>query len=185
MRPEKGERPGVIFYFSDWLPLLKLDDQVLSELFRACIRYAHEGTQPDFSGTEEILWGMLIGKIDRDGERYEARSLSGEYGAFCREAKKSGNEPIPFEAWREMRHRSISDDNEIHRSIPVDIEFNHSQIHPHLQKQGQSHSQQQRQGDPKGGADMPEVYRPPSEAEFERLREERIAMLCEERAPRN
>ncbi len=170
MGKKRSERPGIMFWFDDWLPLLKLDDAKLATLFRACLLYAQDGTEPDFAGTDLVIFEMLAPKLDRDAERYEARSRSGEYAAYCREERKAGKEPISFELWLERSQRSVSDDNEAHRSIPVDIDLN--QLHQHPQPHLHSHSQlqQQRQGDPKGGADMPEVYRPLSEHDFEEHR---------------
>ncbi len=174
MAKKRNERPGLMFWFDDWRPLLKLDDQTLSELFRACILYACEGMKPAFSGTVAIVWEMLIPKLDRDAERYAARSRSGEYAVFCREERKAGREPLSFETWLESNQRPLTTAIGEQRSIPgVNDDI---QLQQHLQLQQQSQRQQQ-----KGRVQGEGIYRPPSEQEFEKLREQRLEMLGEKR----
>ena len=134
-----ADRPGVIFYFSDWEPLLKLDDIPLSKLFRAAIRYAKDGTEPDFEGMDAILWGMIAPKIDRDGERFQARKESGEYAVYCREAKKEDKAPLSFDRWKIEKDRSITNDNESNHIQLQDQKHNH--LHTHNHNQLQTHEQ--------------------------------------------
>ena len=159
-------------YFDDWAPLLKLDDSSLASLLRAAIRYGMTGEAADFEGTNAILWEMLVPKIDRDGDRYEARKVSGGYAVYCRETKRRGEEPLPFEVWNE------------HRSISIDIDSIQLQQHPqqqnHLHQHPQQQGQRERQGDSKGaerGSDFPAPYKPFDESTFIQQRDSKIAML--------
>ncbi len=167
-----AERPGIMVYFDDWAPLLKLEDSSLASLLRAAIRYGKTGEMADFEGINAIFWEMIVPKIDRDAERYEARKVSGGYAVYCREAKRRGEEPLPYEAWYE--HRSISNDND----------SNQPQQHPHKQNHPQQHPQQQgqreKQGDQRGaegGNAFPAPYIPPSEADFIQMRQAQLAKL--------
>ncbi len=167
-----SDRPGIMVYFDDWTPLLKLDDSSLASLLRAAIRYGMTGEAADFEGTNAILWEMIVPKIDRDGDRYAARKTSGEYAVYCREAKRRGEEPPPFAEWNE------------NRSVSNDIGSNQLQQHPQQQTHPQQHHQQQgqgeRQGDSKGaerGSDFPAPYRPLSDDAFEKQRQAQLAKL--------
>ena len=169
-----AERPGIMFYFNDWTPLLKLDDSTLVSLFRAAIRYGATGEAADFEGTNAILWEMIVSRIDRDADRYEARKVSGEYAVYCRETKRKGEEPLPFEVWNEQR--SISNDNDSIQLQPQP----QKQYHPqeYLQGQGQGEKQGNQRG-AEGGRDFPTPYKPPPEDTFEKQREEGLAKLEE------
>ena len=186
-----AERPGFMIYFTDWLPLLKLDDSTLATLFRACVKYAGAGEWPELAGTSEIIWGMLYPKLDRDGERYESRKESGEYAAFCREEKRAGREPVSFAAWRIEKDRSITTDIDRYRSDIDSIQLQ-PQLQPQLQLQPQPqshihshlHPQQQAQGEKQGdtrgaeGGSLPGAFsRMNVEQEFETKREAALRRL--------
>ena len=127
-----SNRPGIMFYFEDWGPLQSLDDSALAALVRAAIGYGERGEVPAFEGIAAVLWGLLKGKIDRDGERYEERKASGSYAVYCRECRRQGITPIPFEAWRD-------------RSIHDDTDSNQPQLQPQPQSQLQLQPQRQPQ----------------------------------------
>ena len=167
-----SDRPGVMFYFSDWTPLLSLDDGTLAKLFRASIEYAQHGVIPEFEGTAAILWGLIYPKLDRDGERYQSRKDSGAYAAYCRDEKRAGRDPVSFEQWRIDRDRALSndnDDNQLQQHLQ-----DHSQSQPQMQDQPQT--QFQRQHQPQGDA-RGKPYTPPTEGEFEDLRAEKLRLL--------
>lgn len=166
-----ADRPGVIFYFSDWEPLLSLDDIALSKLFRAAIRYAKDGTAPEFEGMDAILWGMITPKIDRDGERFQARKESGEYAVYCREAKKEERIPMPFDRWKIEKDRPITNDNDSNHIQLKDQKQYHLQNHNHNHLQ--THEQQER--DSGGGEHRPTG--PLTEEEKIKRRDSFIEML--------
>ena len=160
-----ADRPGIMFYFDDWGPMLALDDKSLADMLRASIRYGLTGEVPDFDGINAVLWGMLAPKIVRDGERYEARKESGEYAVFCREIKKNGEEPPSFSDWKQSKNRPLSIDNDSNQQQP--------QLQQQTQLQQQNHFQMQGQGDSKGG----ELYKPVTEAACEEKRQEMLSKL--------
>ena len=168
-----AERPGIMFYFDDWEPMLALDDKSLADMLRASIRYGLTGEVPDFDGINAVLWGMIAPKIVRDGERYEARKESGEYAVYCREIKKAGEEPLSFMDWKKEKDRPLSIDNDsIQQQQQSQFQQQtQQQLQPHLQQQ--DHFQMQCQGDSKGG----EPYKPLTEAAFEERRQEMLSKL--------
>lgn len=156
-----------MFYFADWEPMLSLDDTSLAALFKAAIRYGLTGEIAEFQGFSAVLWGMIAPKIDRDGERYEARRESGEYAVYCREAKRAEGEPMPFDVWKKSRDRSIADDNGF------------IQQQPHFQNQIQTHFHPQQQGDTRGEMDTanPFLQKLALEDDFEKRREDALRLL--------
>lgn len=161
-----ADRPGVLFYFTDWEPLLVLDDTALAELFRAALRYAQYGEVPDFEGTSAIFWRLIAPKIDRDGERYRSTCESAKYSVYCREEKKAGRTPLTREEWE---HRSISNDIQLQPQ---------SQSQSQSQQQGQGQEQGDQRGEGKGdNSSLPPIYHVMPEDEFEKKRQEMLNML--------
>ena len=168
----KADKPGIYCYFSDWNPLLNLDDTSLARLFRAAIRYGQYGEVPELSGMEQILWQILAPKIDRDAERYLSRCESGEYAVFCREEKKAGRTPCSFSEWRNGQHRTITTDND-------DIQLQQqTQLQTQTQQQTQLQTQLQRQRQEQGQGDRGEGER--EERRDELYLEWRVAMESRE-----
>ena len=159
-----ADRPGVLLYFTDWEPLLVLDDSELAGLFRAAIRYAQYGEVPEFNGTSAIIWRLIAPKIDRDGERYRNTCENAKYAVYCREEMKAGRTPLTRGEWE---HRSISND---------------IQLQPQPKSQPQRQEQGQGQGDQRGegegdGSFLPSAYHVMPEDEFEKRRQEMLNML--------
>ena len=162
-----SERPGVMFYFQDWTPLLSLTDESLARLFRATIAYAADGVWPELTGVEEIFWGLIFPKIDRDRDRFEEKCQKARYSRYRGIEKANGRDPLEFDAWKE-----IVDCQPI--STDVNARDQHQrqgqpQLQVQVQPQSQIHLQEQdqRQGDIGGGR----PYAPLPEADFERSRE--------------
>ena len=104
-----GDRPGTMIYFDDLLPLFDvLKEGEAGQLLRAIVFYGKYGEVPDFSdaATLAIAWGFIRPKIDRDADKYEKEISKRQYATYCREAKKNGEEPLPFDEW----HHVISHD---------------------------------------------------------------------------
>jgi len=180
-----ADRPGIMFYFSDWMPLLALDDATIAALFRAAIRYGKRGEEPELSDMAAILWGLLSPKIDRDGDRYENACLSAKYAVFCREQKKIGEIPLSFEEWKTERYRAIPSDSATHRPISDDIQLQ-QQYHfqPHSQRQTQEEKQGNQRGKERGenaAFSFPQadksITQREEEASFEKKREDAISRL--------
>ena len=168
-----NDRPGVMCYFSDWSPLLQLDDTSLAKLFRAAIEYAQAGVVPEFEGIEAVLWGMIFPKLDRDGERYQIRKDSGAYAAYCREEKRAGRDPACFDEWKIERERSLSTDNENIQMQMQQQQHRQYKQQQHIHSQSQLQGKGQAQGDCKGA----QPYVPLSDADFENRRAERLRTL--------
>lgn len=99
------ERPGIMAYFSDWLPLLELNDTELAGLFRAVIRYGKYGEIPEFSGLLNVMWSMIRPKIDNDGKSYEKQVAHARYMAYKRKfdnAHKGNEKALDEEDWLEQ-----------------------------------------------------------------------------------
>lgn len=124
-----SERPGVMFYFSDWSGILNLgDDATLGRFARAALEYGQSGTDTTFQGIERAIWEPLKARIDRDGERYQRRREAGGYAVYCREEKREGRTPLAHAEWN--RHQSLSNDSDsIHTQ---------TQSHTHTQSQPQT-----------------------------------------------
>lgn len=127
------ERPGIMFFFDDWLPLMELEDASIARLIRAALRYGRYGELPELDGTEAILWAILLPKLNRDAERYQNRRDSGEYAVYCREAKRTDVAPLSFDDWKIEKNRSLSNDNDSNQ------QHLHQQQHPHQQSHMQPH----------------------------------------------
>ena len=164
-------RPGILCYFSDWGPLLDLDDSALASLFRAAMRYGINGETAEFEGIYAVIWGMIKPKIDHDGDRYAARCVSSEYAVYCREAKRHREEPIPFDTWKSSKYFPISIDNDsIQQQRQMQIQ---SQNQPQLYAQGEK--QRDQRGEEGGG--FPAPYRPLPSDTFEKQQEAGLEKL--------
>ena len=91
-----------MLYFSDWTPMLALDDSTLAALFRAAVRYAAEGEVPDFEGVSAILWGMIAPKIDRDGEAFAEKCRKARYSRYRGIEKSHDRAPLEYDEWIDL-----------------------------------------------------------------------------------
>lgn len=111
-----AQRPGVMFYF-DLRPCLKrLTLEEKGRLFESILNYAELGEVPELEGMCGVAWDFIQPRIDRDGEAYNRSILQKLYAAYCREQKRTGGTPLPFDQWEVLsdttRERMITDDNE-------------------------------------------------------------------------
>ena len=167
-----SERPGIMFYFSDWRGVLNLgDDAALGRFVRAALEYGLSGTDTTFQGIERAVWDPLKARIDRDGERYQRRREAGEYAVYCREEKRAGRAPLEHSEWSRCQ------------SLSIDNDFIHT--HTHTQSQSHSHTQPQTGGDTVVHATAHTTASgkagtaPLNEQEFEQRREALIKLLEE------
>ncbi len=87
--------------FTDFLEVAApLSDGAVGRLFRAMLRYALDGTEPELKGKERVLWTVARQNIDREVAAYktkvEADRRNGRKGAAIRWSKvaKDGD-PYP------------------------------------------------------------------------------------------
>ena len=60
--------------FTDFLEVAEgLSDGALARLFRAMLRYALDGTEPELKGKERVLWTVARQNIDRETAAYESK----------------------------------------------------------------------------------------------------------------
>lgn len=111
-----AKQPGVMFYF-DVRPCIKrLNINEKGLLFEAILDYAELGIEPNLDGALGIAWDFIQPKLDRDAARYGKQVEQKQYAVFAREARKRGQEPVPFDEWKALpdieRNRLISADTE-------------------------------------------------------------------------
>ena len=95
-----AEKPGVMIYFDTVLPAFeRLDDAQLGALFRAVVCYAAHGEVIELDGMTGLVFDLLRPKIERDDEKYREKCVKSEYATYCREMKKLGSEPLPYDRW--------------------------------------------------------------------------------------
>ena len=60
--------------FTDFLEVAEgLSDGALARLFRAMLRYALDGTEPQMKSSERALWTVARQNIDRETAAYESK----------------------------------------------------------------------------------------------------------------
>lgn len=108
-------KPGVMFYF-DVRPCIKrLDAAEKGRLFEAILDYGEFGVVPELDGALGVAWDFIQPKLDRDSGRYDRQVEQRQYAVYVREAKKKGETPMPFDAWK---HESFNEGN---RAVSSDI----------------------------------------------------------------
>lgn len=137
-------RPGVMFYF-DMLPALKRLTKVQkADLFEALLEYAQYGVFPEFDDIGvSVAWDFIQPRIDRDAQAYDLKCLKNQYSVYCREAKKNGKDPVPFDDWKADCEQS--DDNERHHSMQDGHETE-------TENQSKNHNKKENQTEPERGA---------------------------------
>lgn len=111
-----AKQPGVMFYF-DVRPCIKrLNINEKGLLFEAILDYSELGVEPNLDGALGIAWDFIRPKLDRDAARYGKQVEQKQYAVFAREARKRGQEPVPFDEWKTLpdieRNRLVSADTE-------------------------------------------------------------------------
>lgn len=106
---ERKQRPGVMLYFDTLCPALaRLTNEQRGELLQGIVGYAQSGTIPELDGMTGMAFDLLRPGIDRDGERYEAQRIHGQYMAYCRSAKERGERVIGED---EFKQRLLATDS--------------------------------------------------------------------------
>lgn len=130
-----SDRPGIMLYFDDWVPMLSLDDSSLADLLRAAIRYGKNGERPVFEGTNAILWGMIVSRIDRDAKAFNEKCRKARYSRYRGIEKDRGREPLDYETWLE----SVDERQPTSTNVNQRDQHNHNTVSSHLHSH--SHSQ--------------------------------------------
>lgn len=177
-----GNRPGVMIYFDirPNLKLLTLEQRGI--LFDAILEYGELGVEPDLEGILAMAWGFIKPRIDKDGERYSRQIAQRQYATYCREKKRSNEEPLSFDAWMSSK------DNDCYRPMTEDDEryptTSTTTTQPQLQLNNNpnynKHLQQQKTTATGG---VGEECKKTKDQEFEDLRRERIAALVASDSP--
>lgn len=97
-----SEKRSALMLYLDFLEaFMELSDRDLGRLFRAMIKYAATGEEPDFNGKRdiEILWLFIRPRIDADGKRYEKAVLQKKYAVYVREQKRRCLAYMSFEEY--------------------------------------------------------------------------------------
>lgn len=114
---KETRKPGVVLYFEIRPAFRFMTDEQKGKLFEAILDYGEIGQEPEF--TEDPLlgavWCLIRPRIDRDGEIYGEKKEQRKYANYCREAKRSGINPISFDDWK-----SLSEDERKRSIIPDD-----------------------------------------------------------------
>lgn len=86
----------------------RLNYEQKGKLFDAMMDYGEFGEVPDFSKEPylQLAWDFVYPRIDSDGESYQKKVSTNFYGVYCREAKKKGIEPIPFDIWNSLTNEA-------------------------------------------------------------------------------
>jgi len=157
-----AERPGVMFYYEQWEPILKLPDKEVARLVRATLQYGKHGEEPLLSGVSAILWEMVKPTLDRDDDRYKIRCIKNRHAVYVREEKKAGRDPLGFDEWCKKQSIAINGYHLISNGIQSESE-------------SETESQSQQESELLFGADKPHKSRfiPPTVEE--------VAEYCRER----
>ena len=102
-------------YFDTRPAMKRLSYEQMGRLYEAILDYGELGVVPNFSEDPylQFAWDFVYPRIDSDGESYQKKVSSNFYGVYCREAKKKGVEPVPFDVWNGLTNeaqRKIYDD---------------------------------------------------------------------------
>lgn len=95
-------RPGIMLYFDILEPIRILTNTERGKLLTAILEYGKEGKEPDFRGKLALAWGIVVPKLDCDGERYDNVVAKRKYAGFCSSLAKKNLEPISFDEWLQM-----------------------------------------------------------------------------------
>ena len=69
-----ADRPGFMLYFDRVVFIDRLTDEQNGQIFRAAIKYAKDGREPDFSDTVLwMAWDFLRPALDEDAASYNAK----------------------------------------------------------------------------------------------------------------
>lgn len=192
-------RPGIMMYFDDLAPVVQeLTDEQAGQLLKAMLSYGMEGVMPSFPDPVlRIVAAMAATWIDRDASAYEERCVRNAYKAYKRWAMERGEDVLTFEQWYATAYNGIQGDATAYNGMPEDAE--HANTNTNTNTNTNSFKQDrigergvwgennhEAQIDPSAEC-APRVlpscadeygFTPLPDAEFNRLRRERMAMVA-------
>lgn len=60
-------------YYDQLESLTPYSDAEVGRLIRGLLKYAQDGTEPEFTGNERFIWPTLRGAVERDAEQYASK----------------------------------------------------------------------------------------------------------------
>lgn len=195
------KQPGFMIYAEDWAAYTEdYNDEELGRMLRALLGYFDAQEQPTFDDRGMRQFFKLAAKgIDLDRKRYEDKCRQNAYNRYKGTCRMQHEKPLSFEAWlaaaeaqqqtaqeADDGQRSSTTVNDGHQSSPIPTPtINNQQSTVNSQQSTVSNQKQEiknkksvsspNAGRAPGFADGP--YRPLSEDDFEKQREEAIAHL--------
>ena len=172
-----AERPGFMFYFDATPALDRLSDVEAGQLFKALLHYAQFGEVPVLDGLAGFAFDLLRPRLDRDRQAYRERCDKNRYVAYSREAKRRGEEPADFEAWRLLEAGDLAS-----RDVTKRDQLNRIKLEPSTTTVTTGSSRitttAERKGGTRGNAVIASVGHALTEGEFVALRDAAIEKLA-------
>ena len=100
--------------FTDFLDVLApLTDEEAGSLYRAMLRYAQDGTEPDLVGNERFVWAVARQHMDREAEAYREKVASmGKARSCLKKQKTDRNKQISGEDKDKEKEKENDNDND-------------------------------------------------------------------------
>lgn len=177
-RNRRKEKSGVVVYFDIEPAIARLSDSEKGKLLTAMLQYSHYGVVPDFGSDSVLLaltWDFIQPKIDYDSEAWEDKCIKGMYAAYCREAEKQEKNKLDFDTWYQEIYLTSDDVIGCHvqpNTITIPSTITEPLTEPITKPSTKGECE--RESTPFA---MPEVYKQPSESEFEEMRRKGLEML--------
>ena len=169
-----SQPPGFMIYVEDWTEAAEdFTAAEVGEILLGLLRYFQSGEVVEFSDRAmKQFYKAAIKGISRDAGKYQERCLKNAHARYKGLCKEKGIEPLDFEEWliENDRQRTSTD-------------VTNSNVNPNSSHNSNANNQQQRttvndSGEsPEGGKDLSCGYAPPSETDFENMRQQALAKL--------
>lgn len=122
-----SSRPGVMLYFDLAPMLVRLSDEQRGKLLMAIVDYAQSGNRPEPDDIVlHVLWPFIEQRIDTDAQVYQEKVTKSRYAAYCRDARRAGEEPVSYDCWLTTHANEDTED----RALSPDIDRCASGIKP-------------------------------------------------------
>ena len=170
-----ADRPGFLVYFDITPALYRLSDVEAGQLFKALLHYAQSGDVPALDGLAGFAFDLLRPRLDRDRQAYRERCERNRYVAYSREAKRRGEEPADFEAWKLLEAGDLAS-----RDVTERDQLNRTELEPNSTPAatGSSTTTAARKGGAGGEAVIASVDHTVTEGEFVAMREAAMRKLA-------
>lgn len=169
-----AQPPGFMIYVEDWTEAVEdFNTTEIGEILVGLLHYFQTGEVTEFSDRALRQFFKTAAKgISRDADKYQFRCLKNAHSRYKGLCKEKGIEPLDFDEWMIENNRRRSSTGVTNSNSNPNDNPNTSN-NPNTQKQtGNSE-----RGSAEGESPFPHGYSPPSEADFEKLRSEKLSML--------